>query len=171
MKQQFSEQSCSRLCLTLGSASPLAIRSTTYCVPCDGQTALLSRLPLGALVTPLAKRNAGEVSEICRITYKKCRTSIWIWINVCGSRSPCQCAKSRSALRDVDGVEPQCVRQWAGWTVVRGFTAPSVGNSVKVQFNCEPLSPRAPYCSKGSLYSHYRIIKQYYKYINWIIIH
>lgn len=43
-----------------GNASPQAIRSTSYCVPCEGQTALLSRLPLGALVTPLTKRNAGE---------------------------------------------------------------------------------------------------------------
>ncbi|XP_034727344.1 protein transport protein Sec24C isoform X3 [Etheostoma cragini] len=43
-----------------GNASPFAIRSASYCVPCDGQTALLSRLPLGALVTPLAKQNAGE---------------------------------------------------------------------------------------------------------------
>ena len=50
------------LCSTLGNASPFAIRSTSYCVPCEGQTALLSRLPLGALVTPLAKQNAGEVS-------------------------------------------------------------------------------------------------------------
>ncbi|XP_037536127.1 protein transport protein Sec24C [Nematolebias whitei] len=41
-----------------GNASPLAIRSTTYCVPCDGQTVLLSRLPLGALVTPLVKQKA-----------------------------------------------------------------------------------------------------------------
>ncbi|CAG08180.1 unnamed protein product [Tetraodon nigroviridis] len=44
----------------IGNASPLAIRCTTYCAPCDGQAALLSRLPLGALVTPLAKRNPGE---------------------------------------------------------------------------------------------------------------
>nr|XP_020492301.1 protein transport protein Sec24C-like [Labrus bergylta] len=43
-----------------GSASPLAIRSMSYSVPCDGQTALLSRLPLGALVTPLTEQNAGE---------------------------------------------------------------------------------------------------------------
>ncbi|GLD54386.1 protein transport protein Sec24C-like protein, partial [Lates japonicus] len=43
-----------------GNASPFAIRSTSYCVPCEGQTALLSRLPVGALVTPLAKQNAGE---------------------------------------------------------------------------------------------------------------
>lgn len=47
-----------------GNASPLAIRSTTYCVPRDGQMVLLSRLPLGALVTPLVKQNAGEVGLI-----------------------------------------------------------------------------------------------------------
>ncbi|XP_043967509.1 protein transport protein Sec24C [Gambusia affinis] len=40
-----------------GNVSPLAIRSVTYCVPCDGQTALLSRLPLGALVTPFFNQN------------------------------------------------------------------------------------------------------------------
>lgn len=49
------------LCLTPGNASPLAIRATSYCVPCEGQSLLLSRLPLGALVTPLAKQKAGEV--------------------------------------------------------------------------------------------------------------
>nr|XP_040051121.1 protein transport protein Sec24C isoform X2 [Gasterosteus aculeatus aculeatus] len=38
-----------------GNASPLAIRSASYCVPCEGQTALLSRLPLAALLTPLAR--------------------------------------------------------------------------------------------------------------------
>ncbi|XP_070690130.1 protein transport protein Sec24C [Pempheris klunzingeri] len=43
-----------------GNASPFAIRSTSYCVPCDGQTVLISRLPLGALVTPLTKQSAGE---------------------------------------------------------------------------------------------------------------
>ncbi|XP_042344949.1 protein transport protein Sec24C [Plectropomus leopardus] len=43
-----------------GNASPSAIRAASYCVPCEGQTALLSRLPLGALVTPLAKQNAEE---------------------------------------------------------------------------------------------------------------
>ncbi|KAF1389544.1 hypothetical protein PFLUV_G00074500 [Perca fluviatilis] len=43
-----------------GNVSPFAIRSASYCVPCDGPTALLSRLPLGALLTPLAKQNAGE---------------------------------------------------------------------------------------------------------------
>ncbi|XP_035020897.1 protein transport protein Sec24C [Hippoglossus stenolepis] len=43
-----------------GNTSPFAIRSLSYCVPCEGQTALLSRLPLGALVTPLSKQNAGE---------------------------------------------------------------------------------------------------------------
>lgn len=45
----------------VGNASPLAIRSTTYCLPRDGQTALLSRLPLGALVTPFMSPNAGKV--------------------------------------------------------------------------------------------------------------
>ncbi|KAM9858209.1 protein transport protein Sec24C [Aulostomus maculatus] len=39
-----------------GNAGPNVIRSTSYCVPCDGQTTLLSRLPLGALVTPLAEQ-------------------------------------------------------------------------------------------------------------------
>ncbi|XP_022608523.1 protein transport protein Sec24C-like isoform X1 [Seriola dumerili] len=43
-----------------GNTSPFAIRSTSYCVPCESQTALLSRLPLGALVTPLAKQSPGE---------------------------------------------------------------------------------------------------------------
>ncbi|KAM8885811.1 protein transport protein Sec24C isoform 2-T2 [Spinachia spinachia] len=43
-----------------GNASPLAIRSASYCVPCEGQTALLSRLPLAALLTPLARLNEGE---------------------------------------------------------------------------------------------------------------
>ncbi|XP_032371821.1 protein transport protein Sec24C isoform X2 [Etheostoma spectabile] len=49
-----------------GNASPFAIRSASYCVPCDGQTALLSRLPLGALVTPLVKQNAGEPLPVCK---------------------------------------------------------------------------------------------------------
>ncbi|KAK5909448.1 hypothetical protein CesoFtcFv8_003377 [Champsocephalus esox] len=48
-----------------GNASPLAIRSASYCIPCDAQTALLSRLPLGALVTPLAKQNDGEPLPVC----------------------------------------------------------------------------------------------------------
>ncbi|XP_033946126.1 protein transport protein Sec24C [Pseudochaenichthys georgianus] len=48
-----------------GNASPLAIRSASYCMPCDAQTALLSRLPLGALVTPLAKQNDGEPLPVC----------------------------------------------------------------------------------------------------------
>ncbi|KAM3867427.1 protein transport protein Sec24C [Diretmus argenteus] len=43
-----------------GNASPCAIRSTCYCVPSEGHAALLSRLPLGALVAPLARRSAGE---------------------------------------------------------------------------------------------------------------
>nr|XP_046241591.1 protein transport protein Sec24C isoform X2 [Scatophagus argus] len=49
-----------------GNASPFAIRSTSYCVPCEGQTALLSRLPLGALVSPLAKQNAVESLPVCK---------------------------------------------------------------------------------------------------------
>ncbi|XP_068166997.1 protein transport protein Sec24C [Antennarius striatus] len=48
-----------------GTASPLAVRSTTYCLPCEGQTALLSHLPLGALVTPLAKQSAGQTLPVC----------------------------------------------------------------------------------------------------------
>lgn len=63
-----------------GSATPLAIRSTTYCVPCEGPVALLCRLPLGALVTPLAKQNPKEVRKIdvskvgmkCRICFEVC---------------------------------------------------------------------------------------------------
>ncbi|XP_072243466.1 protein transport protein Sec24C [Leuresthes tenuis] len=43
-----------------GNASPNAIRSTSYCVPCEGQAGLLTHLPLGALVTPLVKQNSGE---------------------------------------------------------------------------------------------------------------
>lgn len=46
-----------------GNASPDAIRSTSYYFPCEGQAALLSRLPLGALITPLAKQHSREVSE------------------------------------------------------------------------------------------------------------
>lgn len=46
----------------VGNASPFAICSTSYCVPCEGQAALLSRLPLGALITPLVKQSAEEVS-------------------------------------------------------------------------------------------------------------
>ncbi|KAM4616638.1 protein transport protein Sec24C [Polymixia lowei] len=43
-----------------GNVSPCVIRSTTSWVPCESQTALLSHLPLGALVTPLAKQAPGE---------------------------------------------------------------------------------------------------------------
>ncbi|XP_041855130.1 protein transport protein Sec24C isoform X3 [Melanotaenia boesemani] len=43
-----------------GNTSPFAIRSTSYCVPCEGQMALLTHLPLGALVTPLVKENVEE---------------------------------------------------------------------------------------------------------------
>lgn len=43
-----------------GSAGPFAIRATSYCFPSDGQTALLSHLPLGALISPLAGVNHGQ---------------------------------------------------------------------------------------------------------------
>ncbi|XP_047449036.1 protein transport protein Sec24C [Mugil cephalus] len=43
-----------------GNASPSAIRFTSYSVPCEAQSVLLSHLPLGALVTPLVKQNPGE---------------------------------------------------------------------------------------------------------------
>ncbi|XP_072289583.1 protein transport protein Sec24C [Eucyclogobius newberryi] len=43
-----------------GGASPFAIRATSYCFPCDGQTTQLSHLPLGALISPLAGVNFGQ---------------------------------------------------------------------------------------------------------------
>ncbi|XP_059909912.1 protein transport protein Sec24C [Gadus macrocephalus] len=43
-----------------GSASPCAIRCTTYRVPCEAQAAQLSRLPLGALLSPIAPLGPGE---------------------------------------------------------------------------------------------------------------
>lgn len=64
----------------LGNATPLAIRSTTYCVPCEGQVALLSRLPLGALVTPLAQQNPGEVRKF---DFSKGKIKCWIYFDVC----------------------------------------------------------------------------------------
>ncbi|XP_055017674.1 protein transport protein Sec24D isoform X2 [Boleophthalmus pectinirostris] len=45
-----------------GSASPFAIRASTYCFPCDAQTTQLSHLPLGALISPLAGVNFGQNS-------------------------------------------------------------------------------------------------------------
>ncbi|CAN9512969.1 unnamed protein product [Ophioblennius macclurei] len=52
-----------------GNASPFAIRSTSYCVPCEGQTALLSRLPLGALVTPMTHQLVeGKSIPLCTET-------------------------------------------------------------------------------------------------------
>ncbi|XP_013866628.1 protein transport protein Sec24C isoform X2 [Austrofundulus limnaeus] len=80
-----------------GNASPLAIRSTTYCVPCDGQTTLLSRLPLGALVTPFMSQNAGElpvplckdtdcVSGCCWCGASMCSVMSW---QDCGQRFYC----------------------------------------------------------------------------------
>ncbi|CAL8345879.1 unnamed protein product [Lota lota] len=43
-----------------GSPSPRAIRSTTYRIPCEAQAARLSRLPLGALLSPMAPQGPGE---------------------------------------------------------------------------------------------------------------
>ncbi|XP_055080344.1 protein transport protein Sec24C [Periophthalmus magnuspinnatus] len=43
-----------------GSASPFAIRATSYCFPCDAQTTQLSHLPLGTLISPLAGVNFGQ---------------------------------------------------------------------------------------------------------------
>ncbi|KAJ7993718.1 hypothetical protein DPEC_G00257580 [Dallia pectoralis] len=43
-----------------GNASPRFILATSHCFPCEGQTALQSHVPLGALVTPLAKMHIGE---------------------------------------------------------------------------------------------------------------
>ncbi|XP_054895010.1 protein transport protein Sec24C isoform X2 [Poeciliopsis prolifica] len=51
-----------------GNVSPLAIRSVTYCVPSDGQTALLSRLPLGVLVTPFFNQNECLPIPLCKHT-------------------------------------------------------------------------------------------------------
>ncbi|RVE67820.1 hypothetical protein OJAV_G00085710 [Oryzias javanicus] len=43
-----------------GNAGPSVIRSTCYCLPCEAQVGALSRLPLGALVTPLGRLNDAE---------------------------------------------------------------------------------------------------------------
>lgn len=40
----------------------------------------------------------------------------------------------------VGGVALPCVQRWAGRIVVKGFTAPSVANSVKVRFNREKVN-------------------------------
>ncbi|XP_075881985.1 protein transport protein Sec24C isoform X2 [Nelusetta ayraudi] len=67
-----------------GNASPDAIRSTSYYLPCEGQTALLSRLPLGAVVTPLAKQHAGEPLPVCQDN--ECVTGcVWCGALMCPS--------------------------------------------------------------------------------------
>ncbi|XP_056887807.1 protein transport protein Sec24C [Takifugu flavidus] len=76
-----------------GNASPLAIRSTTYCVPCEGQVALLTRLPLGALVTPLAKPNAGESPlQVC--TEPQCvKGCSWCGASMCPAMGWLDCGQ------------------------------------------------------------------------------
>ncbi|XP_074526410.1 protein transport protein Sec24C isoform X2 [Halichoeres trimaculatus] len=76
-----------------GSASPCAIRSTSYCVPCEGQTALLSRLPLGALVTPLAKQKAGE-KPLPVLNEEECITGCsWCSASMCPAMSWQDCGQ------------------------------------------------------------------------------
>lgn len=76
---------------------------------------------------------------MCRLVSPEMYTREFkVYVCVCAaSRSPCLCANRQSVLRDVAGAEPRCARQWAGRTVDRGFTAPSVVNSVKVRFHIE----------------------------------
>ncbi|XP_034548618.1 protein transport protein Sec24C isoform X2 [Notolabrus celidotus] len=75
-----------------GSASPCAIRATSYCVPCEGQTALLSRLPMGALVTPLAKQNAGEPLPV--VTESECVMGCgWCGASMCPAMSWQDCGQ------------------------------------------------------------------------------
>ncbi|XP_077416715.1 protein transport protein Sec24C isoform X2 [Vanacampus margaritifer] len=79
-----------------GSASPRAIRSTTYCFPQDGPTALLARLPLAMLVTPLARRNSLErlpvvTEDTCVSGCRRCGASMCVamsWQD-CGQRFRC----------------------------------------------------------------------------------
>ncbi|XP_061528440.1 protein transport protein Sec24C isoform X1 [Phycodurus eques] len=80
-----------------GSASPRAIRCTTYCFPQDGPTALLVRLPLAALVTPLARPDPLEkrlpvvMEDTCVSGCRWCRASMcpaMSWQD-CGERFRC----------------------------------------------------------------------------------
>ncbi|CAJ1069455.1 protein transport protein Sec24C isoform X1 [Xyrichtys novacula] len=76
-----------------GSASPRAIRSTSYCVPCEGQTALLSRLPLGALVTPLAEQNPEE-KPLPEVKESECvRGCGWCGASMCPAMSWQDCGQ------------------------------------------------------------------------------
>ncbi|XP_054628944.1 protein transport protein Sec24C [Dunckerocampus dactyliophorus] len=67
-----------------GSASPNAIRSTTYCLPHDGPTALLARLPLAALIAPLARQNLKKPLPVCteEVCVKGCR---WCGASMCAA--------------------------------------------------------------------------------------
>ncbi|XP_053726153.1 protein transport protein Sec24C isoform X1 [Synchiropus splendidus] len=50
-----------------GNVSPRVIRPTSYCAPFDGQMALRSRVPMGAVVTPLAGPADSETPPpLCR---------------------------------------------------------------------------------------------------------
>ncbi|CAB1322351.1 unnamed protein product [Coregonus sp. 'balchen'] len=91
-----------------GNCSPRFILSTSYCVPCEGQTALQSHLPLGALVAPLARLHTGERPlSVCMEadTVKGCgecgayMCSAMGWQD-CGQRFYCPfCGKLCEALR------------------------------------------------------------------------
>lgn len=71
------------------------------------------------------------------------------------SRDSSQFAKRQSALWVVVGVEPPCARRWAGRTVVRDSTAPSVVNSVRVSFNvCD--------CPGSNLLDHIALVIQHH---------
>lgn len=68
------------------------------------------------------------------------------------SRSHSHCAKKQSVLWAVGGVELPCVQRWAGRIVVKGFTAPSVANSVKVRFNREKVNSQIPEIQKKTIF-------------------
>ncbi|KAM9823144.1 protein transport protein Sec24C isoform 1-T1 [Syngnathus typhle] len=80
-----------------GNASPRAIRSTTYCLPQDGPTALLARLPLATLVTPLARQNPLEKplpvvpDDSCISGCRCCGASMCVAVSWqdCGQRFRC----------------------------------------------------------------------------------
>ncbi|KAF7659132.1 hypothetical protein LDENG_00003000 [Lucifuga dentata] len=76
-----------------GSASPFAIHCTLYRVPCEGQAVLLSHLPLGALVTPLAKQTSVEkFLPVCRESYCV-RGCGWCGASMCAAMSWQDCGQ------------------------------------------------------------------------------